>query len=87
MSTVSAYARLKQAGNSLEDDLRNYPEIFKVWVLKITTPHEKQRQRASCRKFRNTCNDSRQYNFNRIVTPDESWIHYYELKFKQVSMQ
>ena len=57
------------------------------WVPRMLTPLQKQ-QRVECsREFLDLCGDNKDEVLNRIVTGDETWVHYYEPESKQDSMQ
>jgi len=52
------------------------------WVPRMLTPLQKQ-QRVECsREFLDLCGDNKDEVLNRIVTGDETWVHYYEPESK-----
>ena len=63
-----------------------YHKVCAKWEPKQLTENQKRARVQCCRELRQMC-ESDQTFFERIVTGDETWIHYYEPETKQQSME
>ncbi len=57
------------------------------WVPRMLTPHQKQYRVECCKEFLTMCGDDPTAIIKRIVTGDETWVHFYDPESKQESMQ
>lgn len=57
------------------------------WVPRMLTPHHKKYRIECCNEFLERCGKDPSDVINRIVTGDETWVHYYDPESKQDSMQ
>lgn len=57
------------------------------WVPRMLTVENKRQRRAAAIEFLDMCKADPDKFFRRIVTCDETWIHYYDPETKQQSMQ
>lgn len=57
------------------------------WVPRMLTPHQKCYRVQCCKQFLEMCGNSPADILERIVTGDETWVHFYDPESKQESMQ
>ena len=66
--------------------MSDYLEMKKVstgWVPKLFTPLQRVNRVYCCEKLLENCNQNPTGLFGRLVTGDETWIHYYDLLSQQ----
>lgn len=78
ISETTAYKILHDLGMS---------KISARWVPRMLTPLQKKYRVDCCKEFINLCSENPRDFINRIVTGDETWIHFYDPESKQESMQ
>lgn len=57
------------------------------WVPRNLTPHQKQYRVDCCKQFLELCGDNQVDVIDRIVTGDETWVHFYDPESKEESKQ
>ena len=75
----------KGSAHKIVESLGNH-KVCAKWEPKQLTENQKRARVQCCRELRQMC-ESDQTFFERIVTGDETWIHYYEPETKQQSME
>lgn len=68
-------------------DCLNLSKVSARWVPRMLTAPQKQVRVECCREFLELCGENPSSIFERIVTGDETWVHYYDPESKQESMQ
>jgi len=73
------------AHHIIHDELK-FRKVFARWVPKRLTPEMKERRVDVCQELLCRYEADGEAFLQRIVTGDESWIHFYEPERKQQSM-
>lgn len=68
-------------------DHLNMSKISARWVPRMLSPLQKQYRVECCKEFLTLCGTDSIDIINRIVTGDETWVHFYDPESKQESMQ
>jgi len=67
--------------------LLGYTKVCSRWVPCMLTPEKKQKRVEICEELLKRCREEGDQFLLNIVTGDESWIHHFDPKEKQMSME
>lgn len=68
-------------------DHLNMSKVSARWVPRMLSLFQKQYRVECCKEFLTLCGTDSTDIINRIVTGDETWVHFYDPESKQESMQ
>jgi [histone H3]-lysine36 N-dimethyltransferase SETMAR len=81
---------LKISSGSVHTILHDQLRLSKVsarWVPRMLTDVHKQARLNICQQLLDRCADDEDGFFDRIVTGDETWVHYFDPETKRASME
>ena len=83
-------AELGISQGSVVDIIHNELNMTKVsarWIPRLLTPVQKLQRRECSEQLLHLCNRDEDNFFDRLITMDESWIHYFDPETKEASKQ
>lgn len=73
--------------HSILHDSLNLSKVSARWVPRMLTAPQKKVRVECCKEFLELSGENPSSVFEKIVTGDETWVHYYDPESKQESMQ